>query len=93
MFARFSIAYEKHEDALVIPRAALVEEDDQTSVYVVTDGAVTRRAIEVGIESRNLVEVVGGLAGDDEVVVTGQSSLRDGSKVLASNSPQQSYTG
>ena len=93
MFARFSIAYEKHADALVIPRAALVEEDDQTSVYVVANGSVSRRTIETGIESGDLVEVVGGLDGDDEIVVTGQSSLRDGSKVLASNSPGTSYSG
>ena len=63
------------------------------SVYVVANGAVTRRTIEVGIEAGNLVEVVGGLADDEEVVVTGQSSLRDGSKVLASSSPRPSYTG
>lgn len=93
MFARFSIAYEKHADALVIPREALVEEDDQTSVYVVANGSVSRRTIETGIESGDLVEVVGGLDGDDEIVVTGQSSLRDGSKVLASNNPGTSYTG
>ena len=93
MFARFSIAYDRHSDALVIPRAALVEEDDQTSVYVVADGAVARRTIEVGIESGTLVEVIRGLNGDEEVVVTGQSSLRDGSKVLASSSPGSSYTG
>ncbi len=93
MFARFSVAYDRHGDALVIPRAALVEEDDRMSVYVVANGVVTRRAIEVGIEAGNLVEVVGGLAGDEEVVVAGQSSLRDGSKVLASSSPRPSYTG
>ena len=93
MFARFSIAYERHADALVIPRAALIEEDDQTSVYVVTDGAVTRRAIDVGIESGNLVEVLRGLNSDEEIVVTGQSSLRDGSKVLASSGPRSSYSG
>ena len=93
MFARFSIAYDRHSDALVIPRAALIEEDDQTSVYVVADGAVARRVIEVGIESGELVEVIGGLGIDEEVVVTGQSSLRDGSKVLASNKAPASYTG
>jgi membrane fusion protein (multidrug efflux system) len=93
MFARFSIAYDRHDDALVIPRAALIEEDDQTSVYVVADGAVARRTIQVGIESGELVEVVGGLAIDEEIVVTGQSSLRDGSKVLASSSAQASYSG
>ena len=37
MFARFTIAYEKHTDALVIPKQALVAEDDQTAVYVVAD--------------------------------------------------------
>ena len=93
MFARFSIAYDRHTDALVIPRAALIEEDDQTSVYVVSDGAVARRVIEVGIESEDLVEVIGGLGTDEAVVVTGQSSLRDGSKVLASNTSNASYTG
>ena len=50
MFARFSVAYDEHPDALVIPRTALVEEDDQTSVYVVADGKVSRRTIEVGIQ-------------------------------------------
>ena len=93
MFARFSIAYDRHAEALVIPREALIEEDDQTSVYVVADGAVSRRTIEVGIETGNLVEVVGGLAGDEEIVVTGQSSLRDGSKGLASNNTGASFAG
>ena len=93
MFARFSIAYERHSDALVIPRAAIVEEDDQASVYVVANGAVARRVIQVGIESGNLVEVVGGLAIDEEVVINGQASLREGSKVLASNRSGASYAG
>ena len=93
MFARFSVAYERHTDALVIPQGAVIEEDDQASVYVVAEGAVSRRTIEVGIKSGDLVEVVDGLAGDEEIVVTGQSSLRDGSKVLASNNGGTSFSG
>jgi membrane fusion protein (multidrug efflux system) len=85
MFARFSIAYEKHEDALVIPAAALLEEDSTSVVYVVSDGAVERRVIKTGIESEGMVEVLGGLSVNDAVVVTGQSGLRDGSRVMASN--------
>jgi len=93
MFARFTISYEKHADALVIPRRALVEEDDQTAVYVVLNGEVTRRVIETGVEAGENVEVLGGLTGDEEIVVVGQSGLRDGSKVLASNKLPDSYTG
>ena len=93
MFARFRIAYEKHESALVIPVRALVEEDDQTSVYVVEAGEVARRTIETGIESGGQIEVLSGLAEDDQVVVVGQSGLRNGSKVLASMPLEDSFTG
>ncbi|MDH3337730.1 MAG: efflux RND transporter periplasmic adaptor subunit [Gammaproteobacteria bacterium] len=85
MFARFTIAYEKHADALLIPAGALVAEDDATVVYVVAGGEVARRIIEAGITSAGQVEVLNGLAEDEEIVVVGHSGLRDGSKVLASN--------
>jgi len=93
MFARFTVSYEKHAQALVIPAQALVEEDERTSVYVVSDGEVARREIETGIQSDGQVEVLHGLIGDEQIVVVGQSALRDGSKVLARNDMQDSYTG
>jgi membrane fusion protein (multidrug efflux system) len=93
MFARFTVAYEKHLNALVIPKRALIEEDDQTTVYVVEEGQVTRRSIRTGIETDGLVEVLDGLRADEEIVVVGQSGLRDGSKVAASNRRLDSYTG
>lgn len=93
MFGRFTIAYEQHDNALVIPTAALIDEDDETSVYVVNDGAVTRRTIETGIENDATIEILGGLAEGDTVVVVGHSSLRDGSKVLASNTVAERFTG
>ncbi len=93
MFARFRIAYEKHEAALVIPARALVEEDDRTSVYVVEAGEVSRRTIETGIESGGQIEILSGLAEDDQIVVVGQSGLRDGSKVLASMPLEDGFAG
>jgi membrane fusion protein (multidrug efflux system) len=93
MFARFTIAYEKHSEAIVIPMQALVEEDDLTAVYVVDNGLVDRRPIEVGIRSDGRVEVLSGLGEDEQVVVVGQSALRDGAKVLAQNETADSFTG
>jgi membrane fusion protein (multidrug efflux system) len=93
MFARFTIAYEKHDDALVIPKRALVEEDNQTAIYVVENGQVSRRIIRTGIETDGLIEVLDGLGADEEFVVVGQSGLRDGSKVAANNKRLDSYTG
>lgn len=93
MFGRFTISYEKHANALVIPLHALLDEDEQTTVYVVSNGEVVRRVVETGIESGGRVEILSGLQDDDLVVVVGHSSLRDGSKVLASNQEPDSFSG
>ena len=93
MFSRFSIACEEHPDALVVPSRAIVQEDNEHVVYVVNDGAASRRSVTVGISSGGVTEVLGGLDGSDTIVVTGQASLRDGSKVLASNAVSDSVTG
>ncbi len=93
MFARFTISYEEHSDALVIPAAAVLNEDDETTVYVVEDDEVTRRIIRTGIESGGNVEVLEGLDEDDVIVVVGHAGLRNGSKVLASNELPGSLAG
>ena len=93
MFGRFTIAYEEHTDALVVPANALLDEDDESAVYVVNDGEVVRRLVETGVQTDGMVEILSGLTEDDVIVVVGHSSLRDGSKVLASNDIPQSFTG
>lgn len=93
MFGRFTIAYERHANALVIPSHALLDEDEMTSVYVVRDGAVARRVISIGIKENGRVEVLDGLQEDDQVVVVGHSGLRDGSKVLASTIDRDRIAG
>ncbi|MEO7064506.1 MAG: efflux RND transporter periplasmic adaptor subunit [Dokdonella sp.] len=35
MFGRIEVAYDQHHDALVVPRAAIVEEDGESSVFVI----------------------------------------------------------
>ncbi len=93
MFGRFTIAYEQHKNALVIPIDAVLDEDDVTTVYVVNDDEVVLRNIETGIESDGKVEVLGGLDENDVIVVVGHSGLRSGSKVLASNEITEGLTG
>jgi len=93
MFGRFTIAYDRHADALVIPLAATVQEDGVTVVYVVNDGTAERRPVRTGIVSDGKVEILSGLDADELVVLTGQSGLRDGSRVLASVGQDLGYIG
>jgi len=93
MFGRFEIAYEKHENALLIPVEAVLEEDSINVVYVVDNGAAVRRTIETGLEEDGYIEVLSGLDGNEYIIVTGQNSLRDGSRVLASIPSSGRITG
>ena len=93
MFARFTIAYEKHEDVIIIPADAVVVEDNESSVYVVAGDEVSKRIIETGVRASGRIEVLNGLDDNEVIVVVGQSSLREGSKVLASSRVADSFTG
>lgn len=87
MFGRFTIAYETHSDAIVIPSSAAVREDGEVIVFVVEDGEARRRSVETGIEADGMIEVTGGLSARETVVLSGQTRLRDGSRVLARAAP------
>jgi membrane fusion protein (multidrug efflux system) len=93
MFGHFTISYEQHTDALVIPAEALIDEDDENTVYIVDDGEVIRRNVKIGIAADGNIEILDGLNENDVIVVVGHSGLRNGSKVLASNANPDSFTG
>lgn len=92
MFGRFQIDYETHRNALTIPVRALLNDDDDVSVYVIKDGEVARQRVVTGFRSGEVVEILDGLSVDD-IVVIGQKALREGSKVLAEQSNSGSKTG
>lgn len=81
MFARVDVRYDSNENALLVARDAVVTQQDQSSVFVVKDGKAIRQVIHTGYTSGDQVEVTKGLAQGDEVVVTGQAGLRDGTAV------------
>jgi membrane fusion protein (multidrug efflux system) len=81
MFGRVHIVYERREDALQLPRAAIVDADGEQSVFVVEDGKAAQRPVRTGLASNGWVEVVEGLDGTEKVVVVGQGGLKTGTAV------------
>ncbi|MCW5579890.1 MAG: efflux RND transporter periplasmic adaptor subunit [Luteimonas sp.] len=81
MFARLAINYDQRADALVLPRAALLEDGGEPAVYVVRDGTASRVTISLGYADGAWIEVRGGLKEGDAVVVAGKAALREGSAV------------
>lgn len=78
MFGRVRVAYQVHQDALLLPPEAVLSEDSASTVYVVEDGVARRRLISTGLSNGAGVEVLSGLDGTEDVIVVGQSSVKDG---------------
>jgi multidrug efflux pump subunit AcrA (membrane-fusion protein) len=55
--------------------------DDGTSVWIVRDGRVERRTVQLGAEQDGRVAVVAGLKGGETVVLKPSPRLRDGAAV------------
>lgn len=81
MFGRFNIVWDSRRNVLLVPRVAIVDDDVSDSVFVIINGKVERRSVITGYTSGDRVEILEGLTGDEEIVVVGQSGLRDGSRV------------
>jgi RND family efflux transporter MFP subunit len=90
------INVETHEDAVVIPRSALVEnvqtliepesntiqiERTYSAFVVQEDSIAIKRDLKLGIEQGDKIEILSGLQANDQIVITGQTSLEDSSKV------------
>jgi RND family efflux transporter MFP subunit len=70
-----------HQNALLIPRAAVVYDQDQPSVFVIAGGQAHRRPIKLGVATADKAEVLDGLAAGDHVAVEGAAELDDGMAV------------
>lgn len=81
MFGRVRIVYDTHQNALMIPKNAIIEEDGMSSVYVIKNNLAHRRTINTGYSNGDNIEVLDGLAPSDTVVTIGQSSLQDSALV------------
>ncbi len=101
------------ERTMIVPRSALVEQvetvinpetntidlDRTYSVFVSRgDSVAERRELELGIEQGDRIEVLSGLLPSDNIIVTGQSGLDDGSRIQVASgdrfqTPQERQVG
>ena len=84
MFARAEIEIGYHPDALVIPRAASLEEEGKYYAVAVRDNQARRVKIALGFRDGDRVEVLSGLFEGDQVVLEGAYALAEGASVQVS---------
>ncbi|MCZ6911523.1 MAG: efflux transporter periplasmic adaptor subunit, partial [Proteobacteria bacterium] len=89
MFARMSIVYDKHESVLQVPRSAIMESAGISSVFVVEDEIGIRKEVQTGFSSDGMVEITTGLSDDEQVITVGHIGLKNESKVVVINVPEE----
>ncbi|MEQ8684785.1 MAG: efflux RND transporter periplasmic adaptor subunit [Imperialibacter sp.] len=73
------------QDALVIPRRAIVGSLKDAKVYLVSGNKVVLRSIVVGAKLNDNLEVLKGLLENEVVVVSGQINLTDQAEIRVAN--------
>src|SRR3990172_6382838 len=82
MYGNLTLALEIHPEALTLPSAAVTTQKDSKSfVYVVTNGTAHQNPVRVGVDDGVRAEILSGLDGSEECVVTGSGSIADGAPV------------
>jgi len=94
MYAHVSIFGEEINDALSIPREALIRDAKQTRVIrALGEGRFQAQEVVAGIESGDRVEITSGLNEGDEIVVSSQFLIDSESNLKASLQRMQSVEG
>lgn len=96
LLCRTVIDVETHNNAVIIPRDALVEnvqtfidpesntiqlQQTYSAFIVKNDTLALRKDVKTGIREGNEVEILSGISAGDQLIVTGQNGLQDSAKV------------
>jgi RND family efflux transporter MFP subunit len=88
MFANVKIITEEKNNVITVPDTAVLQRAGEQFVYTIApdpaDAAFSiakRTIVTTGLNVDNMVEITGGLEAGDRIVVRGQTTFTDGSRV------------
>ena len=83
MHARVAIILKQLPEADAVPVTALLDRDGGTSVFMLeSDGETVREVpVQTGLRDNGMVEILGGLPSDAEVVTLGSHLIEDGQQI------------
>lgn len=86
MFVNVRIVTNVHTDALLVPKDAIVYENQEMFVFRVNDSEIASKvSLTPGFENSDYIEILEGLSLEDRIIVAGQSGLKDQTKVRVVN--------
>ncbi len=79
--AKVNITSDARENVLMVPVTCVNYDTEGTFCYVIDEGVLTRRSVEVGITSDEYIEIVNGLHTEDQIITKVTTGMTEGMKV------------
>jgi RND family efflux transporter MFP subunit len=94
LYVDATISLERKSDVIAIPLQALNRSGDRTTVYVVgSSNTIESRAVTLGVQTADHVEIVSGLHEGEKIVVSDRSGLKAGQAVRPQAIELMQYQG
>ncbi|HEX9728263.1 MAG TPA: efflux RND transporter periplasmic adaptor subunit [Gemmatimonadales bacterium] len=91
--ARVTLDLEDVTNTLAVPEPAIGTGAEGAYVFVVTSDTLVQRSVSTGLSAGGWVQIAAGLDSGEQVVVSGFTNLRQGSRVLIAESPRIDSSG
>jgi len=85
---RVSLPSAKPKEVVAVPRDAIILRADSQYVFVVKDGQAERQEVELGYAEGDMIEIMGNVTADAEVIIRGGERLRDGQSISYQEIPE-----
>lgn len=81
--AEVELNIEKNDNTITVPKKAVIDEDGEKFVYVVSDDNKSiKTKVQTGIENDDKVQILNGLTNNETIVVGGVSLISDETKIF-----------
>jgi len=77
MFVNVNIIIDTHKDVVLIPKNAVVYENEAMIVYVVRDGVAYKIRLTPGYEDNEKIESLQDIEAGEKIIVVGQAGMKD----------------
>ena len=81
MFVNVHLIIDTHENAVLVPKTAVVYENEYKNVFVVRDSIAHKIRLDSGFENSQYIEAISNIREGDKVIVVGQAGMKDNTKV------------
>lgn len=82
MYAEVTLTVDHREGVALVPKGAIIHDEEQTYVFVPEGDKARRVRVELGLQDAERVEILKGIGPGDAVIVAGQTGLKDGAKIV-----------